>query len=47
MKTDKWTPRLRTIAAQAGQDDGAHDVQHLNRVWQTATSLLAATPQAD
>ena len=35
------------MAAQAGQADGAHDLQHLNRVWQTAMVLLEAHPQAD
>ena len=42
-----WENRLKVLAVQAGQEDGAHDLQHLNRVWHTASSLLQATPQAD
>lgn len=43
----QWTKRFQAIAAQANQDDGAHDLQHLNRVWHTAQILLDATPHAD
>lgn len=42
-----WTIALQAIAAQVGRGDGAHDLQHLNRVWQTAETLLEETPQAD
>lgn len=42
-----WQPRLLEIATQAQQDDGAHDINHLNRVWQTAQALLAEYAQAD
>lgn len=42
-----WTQQFQAIAAQAGQDDGAHDLQHLNRVWHTARILLGATLDAD
>ena len=42
-----WTAKLRKLAAKAGQDDGAHDLHHLNRVWQTAQTLLEAHPNAD
>lgn len=42
-----WKDRLQALAVQASQDDGAHDVQHLNRVWHTASTLLESTPQAD
>ena len=42
-----WKDRLQALAVQASQDDGAHDMQHLNRVWHTASTLLESTPQAD
>lgn len=42
-----WKPRLIAIASAAHQDDGAHDLNHLNRVWQTAQALLAAESHAD
>jgi uncharacterized protein len=42
-----WKARLITIATVDHQDDGAHDLNHLNRVWQAAQKLLAAHPQAD
>nr|WP_255581592.1 HD domain-containing protein [Cupriavidus sp. AU9028] len=34
-------------AEQAAQDDGAHDLNHLHRVWKTAQRLLADHPEAD
>lgn len=42
-----WKPRLIAIASAACQDDGAHDLCHLNRVWRTAQALLAADAHAD
>lgn len=42
-----WKPRLIAIATQSQQDDGAHDINHLNRVWQTAQALLAEEANAD
>lgn len=42
-----WQPRLAAIAQAAAGDDGAHDLQHLHRVWQSAAKLLAASPEAD
>lgn len=42
-----WTPRLIDIASSSGQDDGAHDINHLHRVWRTACVLLEDSPQAD
>ncbi|GAB3542160.1 HD domain-containing protein [Noviherbaspirillum agri] len=42
-----WKPRLIAIATQAHQDDGAHDLNHLHRVWQTAQALLAEEGNAD
>lgn len=42
-----WQPRLVALAGAASDDDGAHDLSHLHRVWQTAQQLLAASPAAD
>jgi uncharacterized protein len=42
-----WQPRLMAIATSVNQEDGAHDINHLHRVWNTAQSLLADYPQAD
>lgn len=44
---DEWKLRLMAIASEDNQDDGAHDINHLNRVWQAAQKLLADYPQAD
>lgn len=42
-----WHPRLIAIAAAAAGADGAHDINHLHRVWRNAQTLLATYPQAD
>jgi uncharacterized protein len=44
-----WRARLATLAQEcAGQDpDGAHDGNHLERVWRNAQALLADYPEAD
>lgn len=42
-----WKLRLTAIATEGMQDDGAHDINHLNRVWQNAQQLMADYPQAD
>lgn len=42
-----WQPRLHKIATAGLDDDGAHDANHLQRVWQTAHALLAQHPEAD
>lgn len=53
MKTEQrpadWLARLQAIAGAAsnGDSDGAHDLQHLQRVWASAQLLLARAPQAD
>lgn len=44
---DCWQPRLLAMAAQSHQDDGAHDINHLHRVWRSAQALLADYAQAD
>ncbi|NHZ87507.1 HD domain-containing protein [Massilia sp. CCM 8733] len=50
MTTDElsaWQPRLQTLASAACGDDGAHDINHLHRVWRNAQALLASHPEAD
>ena len=42
-----WQPRLMQLAAASTSDDGAHDLNHLNRVWQNAQTLLEDYPEAD
>jgi uncharacterized protein len=44
-----WRARLAALAREcAGEDtDGAHDGNHLERVWRNAQSLLAEHPEAD
>lgn len=40
-----WKPRLAALAGTGA--DGAHDANHLERVWRNAHELLASHPQAD
>jgi uncharacterized protein len=42
-----WRPRLAALAAGAAGSDGAHDANHLERVWRNARQLLASHPEAD
>ncbi|HEY1226754.1 MAG TPA: HD domain-containing protein [Ramlibacter sp.] len=44
-----WRPRLAALAMEcaAGDLDGAHDGNHLDRVWRNARALLADHPDAD
>lgn len=42
-----WHPRLVALAAAAAGDDGAHDSNHLHRVWRNATLLMDDYPEAD
>ncbi|OZI53124.1 HD domain-containing protein [Bordetella genomosp. 4] len=42
-----WIPRLTAIAVSDNQDDGAHDLNHLQRVWRVARTLLESHPEAD
>ena len=47
---DGWRPRLAQLAAQAVADqgpDGAHDLNHFERVWRNAQALLAHHDRAD
>ncbi len=43
----RWQARLIALATANHEDDGAHDLNHLHRVWRTARQLLAAHPEAD
>jgi len=42
-----WLPRLFALAAADAHGDGAHDLNHLHRVWQTAQTLLRDHAEAD
>ena len=42
-----WKSRLIAIAVTEQENDGAHDVQHLHRVWKVAQILLEENPRAD
>ncbi|MCS0584315.1 HD domain-containing protein [Massilia pinisoli] len=47
---DAWRPRLAQLAAAALAEqgpDGAHDLNHFDRVWRNAQALLVDYPQAD
>ena len=46
---DAWRTRLAALAmaCAAGDLDGAHDANHLDRVWRNAGALLADHPDAD
>jgi uncharacterized protein len=47
---ESWRPRLAQLAAQAVADqgpDGAHDLNHFERVWRNAQALLAQHHLAD
>ena len=41
----RW--RVRFIELAGASDDGAHDINHLHRVWRNACALLPHYPQAD
>lgn len=44
----RWQDHLITIATAGGQDDdAAHDISHLTRVWAAASQMLNAHPEAD
>ncbi|WP_317204147.1 HD domain-containing protein [Janthinobacterium sp.] len=42
-----WRPRLTALAAAATGADGAHDIDHLHRVWRNAAILLDEHAGAD
>ena len=41
MINEGWEGRLVAIATTDKQNDGAHDIQYLSRVWKLAQRLLA------
>jgi uncharacterized protein len=42
-----WQPKLIALAKAAADSDGAHDINHLHRVWRNAQALLESHPAAD
>ncbi len=42
-----WQAFCLDLAREQAGDDGAHDLNHLGRVWHAARQLLASYPQAD
>ena len=44
---NSWHPRLVALANAAQGIDGAHDTNHLHRVWRNASLLLDDYPEAD
>ncbi|TFW09861.1 HD domain-containing protein [Oxalobacteraceae bacterium OM1] len=42
-----WNARLLAFVAAERHDDGAHDLNHLHRVWRNASALAAEHPEAD
>jgi uncharacterized protein len=42
-----WRTKLAALAAGAAGNDGAHDANHLDRVWRNAQALLPRHPEAD
>lgn len=42
-----WRPKLIEVASRNIIDDGAHDLNHLERVWGNAMRLLSSLPEAD
>jgi uncharacterized protein len=44
---ESWQPRLVALASASSDDDGAHDISHLHRVWQAARTMMADHPEAD
>lgn len=42
-----WQSLLLQLATEANETDGAHDIEHLHRVWRNAQKLLNHHPEAD
>jgi uncharacterized protein len=42
-----WQQKVIELAVASSGSDGAHDINHLHRVWRNAQSLLAADSEAD
>ena len=49
MNTDlnAWQPKLIALASAGAGSDGAHDINHLQRVWRNSQVLLESHPAAD
>jgi uncharacterized protein len=45
--SNSWGTSLFELVCNARDDDGAHDLNHLHRVWQTAQTLLQDHAEAD
>jgi uncharacterized protein len=43
----EWQGRLLAIAASGAAEDGAHDLNHLHRVWRNARLLMREHPEAN
>ena len=43
----EWQSLFVAMVQARADDDGAHDINHLHRVWATAQTLLADHPEAD
>ncbi|HEY0844948.1 MAG TPA: HD domain-containing protein [Noviherbaspirillum sp.] len=42
-----WQSALVSLAVESSDGDGAHDINHLHRVWNVAERLLKEHPEAD
>ncbi|ASU36885.1 hydrolase [Herbaspirillum sp. meg3] len=42
-----WQAQFVALAGKLADNDGAHDINHLHRVWHTAQTLLRTHPEAD
>lgn len=42
-----WRAQLRAIVQSNADEDGAHDIAHLDRVWNLAQSIMRAYQEAD
>lgn len=47
MNETAWRQKLVALASDEVLDDGAHDLNHLHRVWRNAQLLLASHAEAD
>lgn len=46
IETAAWQPRIIAIAAAHVGSDGAHDLNHLHRVWANARAIMQASPDS-
>ena len=47
MNLATWQDKLERLATRHGDDDGAHDLAHLRRVWKNAQTIMASEPEAN